>query len=796
MLSKRYDNTIEEKWQHYWKDKKAFKFDVSKDKPAYSLDTPPPFTSGTLHLGHVFNHVWIDVVARYKRMKGFNVYLPQGFDCHGLPTELRVEKEFGVKKENRDEFLKKCHEWTEKAITRMKSQFDMLGYSTDWSDSYRTMEDDYKAMVQKTLLDFYGKGMLYRAKHPVLWCCKCGTALAKAEAGYVEMPGKLYHIDLDVGVDNKFTIATTRPEMMPSCVAVIVHPDDKRYKAFVGKKAKLPVFNREVPIISDDAVDKDFGTGVVYLCTFGDEQDIAWQKKYKLPIIVCIDEKGFMTKEAGKYAGMTIKDARKAITEDLTKDGKVRKVEEFNHNVLCHTERSACNTPIELLPLEQWFIKVKDYLGDINKAADKMSWYPGYMKQRLNAWTESMDWDWIISRQRVFGTPIPFWVCKCGEIIKADGKELPIDPRGTTKKCPECGGEARGEIDVCDCWVDSSITPLRISKWGTDEAFFSKTYPASLRPQGYEIIRTWTFYTIFRDLILTGQPCFKDLMINGMVCGPDGRKMSKSFGNVIEPETVLEKYCTDAIRQWASSGTLGEDYPFSWDECEHSQKFLTKLWNVSRFIENHLKDYKPGKKPKLRETDKWILSKLQRITENANNDLDRYVFNLPLQQLRTFIWHDLADYYLEMVKHRLYKPDIYGDESRYAAQYALHEALSTCLLLLHPFVPHITEELHWNMFEEKSMLEEEYPQPKNALLDKSAEETGELLVNVVDQIRKYKTDNSMSLGAELEGAKILVPDADKKKILEEVEEDIRGTGRIPNLSVEVDKSREDVEVVI
>lgn len=782
MLSKRFNIEIEKKWQQQWAKDGAHKFDIKDTKPVYSMDTPPPFTSGSLHLGHVYNHTWIDIVARYKRMTGFNVLLPQGFDCHGLPTELAVEKKTGIKRRDREQFIKACQDWTDKAIARMKTQFDSLGYSTDWTQSYRTMDADYKKRVQKSLLTFHQKKLLYREKHPILWCWKCGTALAKAEVGHIEQPGNLYHIDLDVSDGHKITIATTRPELMPACVAVFVHPDDKRYSSFVGREAIMPIFGNKVPIKEDSDVDMEFGTGVVYLCTFGDEQDLKWQKKYKLPVIEAVLPNGRMSEAAGRFKDMRLNEARKEIIEELEKDGRIRKVEEFTHNVLCHTERGSCNTPIELLPMEQWFIKIKDSLPQIKKAARSMNWYPKYMLGRLEDWCDSMDWDWIISRQRIFGTPIPFWTCGCGEVIPAEESELPIDPRGTTKKC-KCGGEAKGETDVCDCWVDSSVTPLTVTKWDEDEAFFKKTYPTSLRPQGYEIIRTWAFYTIYRNLILTDKPCFKDLMINGMVSGPDGKKMSKSLGNVIEPEDVLEKYPADAIRQWAAAGTLGEDYPFSFDECEHSARFLTKLWNVSRFIEGRLEDF-PGGKAELSLTDRWIISKLQRLITEVRGNFDAYVFNIPLQSIRSFIWHELADYYLEMVKHRLYKPELYGEDSKIAAQYTLNYVLENILRLLAPVAPHISEELYTEMFKEKSVHLRAFPAADKGLIDEKAEKACELLVEIVNQIRKYKTDNNLSLGAELEKLVIQTPDVE---IVKSLEKDIKGTGRIQTVEVKTSK---------
>lgn len=790
MLPKRFDIQIEGKWHGKWKEEGAFKFDIKDKRPVYSIDTPPPFTSGTLHLGHIYNHTWIDIVARYKRMTGHNVLLPQGFDCHGLPTELAVEKGSGVDRRDREKFLKACTEWTENAVARMKTQFDAIGYSTDWVHSYRTMDPAYKKRVQKTLLMFYKKNLLYREKHPVLWCWKCGTALAKAEVGYMQKTGRLYHIEIDVSGGGKLTIATTRPEMMPACVAVFVNPKDARYAKFVGKKAKMPIFSQEVPIIADEDVDMEFGTGVVYLCTFGDEQDIKWQKKYKLPVVEAIDLYGRMTEKAGRFKGLKISEAQKAVAEELESEGRLKKVEDLPHNVLCHTERTSCENPIELLPMEQWFIRVKDSLPDILKAARGMRWFPGYTLKRLEDWCESMDWDWIISRQRVFGTPIPFWVCqKCGKVIPAGEGELPVDPRGGIRLC-DCGGEALGEKDVCDCWVDSSVSPLTVTKWDDDKKFFEKTYPVSLRPQGYEIIRTWTFYTIFRSLILTGQPCFKDLMINGMVAGPDGRKMSKSYGNVVAPEVVLQKYPADAMRQWAAAGSLGEDYPFSWEECEHSSKFLTKLWNVAKFIEGQLADYTGKEDYQLRLPDAWMISRIQALIEDAGANFEKYVFNIPLQEIRSFIWHDLADYYLEMVKHRIYKPELYGEKSKKAAQYTLKYVLDNVLKLLAPIIPHITEEIYTELFHEKSVHLTEFPKPNKKLVNKDAEQACETLVRITDCIRKYKSDNNMSLGIDLEKVIIEAPDV---RIVKLMEDDIKGTNRVRNLEIREGK---EIKIIV
>ncbi|WP_297514694.1 valine--tRNA ligase, partial [Thermococcus sp.] len=522
MLPKNYDpNEIEPKWQKFWLDEKIYKYELDEKRPSYAIDTPPPFTSGTLHLGHVLSHTWIDIVARYKRMTGYNVLFPQGFDNHGLPTELKVEKEFGISKDEPEKFLQKCVEWTWQAIEAMRNQFIRIGYSADWDLEYHTMDDWYKAAVQKSLIEFYKKGLLYQAEHPVYWCPRCRTSLAKAEVGYVEEDGYLYYIKLPLADGSGHVpIATTRPELMPACVAVFVHPEDERYKDVVGKKVKLPIFEREVPVLADEDVDPSFGTGAVYNCTYGDEQDVVWQKRYNLPVIIAINEDGTMNENAGPYAGLKTEEARKKIAEDLEKMGLLYKKEKIRHRVLRHTERSSCMAPIELLPKKQWFIKVKDFTDEIVKVAKEINWYPEDMFLRLKDWAESMDWDWVISRQRVFGTPIPFWVCDNGEVILPDEKDLPVDPRfdKPPRKCSD-GSEPKPVTDVLDCWVDSSITPLIITRWheaikGDEEAkrWFEHNFPTALRPQGTDIIRTWAFYTIFRTYMLTGQKPWKDIL--------------------------------------------------------------------------------------------------------------------------------------------------------------------------------------------------------------------------------------------------------------------------------------------
>ena len=791
MLPKNYNpEEVETRWQKFWLDERIYKYEPDEKKPPYAIDTPPPFTSGTLHLGHVLSHTWIDIVARYKRMRGYNVLFPQGFDNHGLPTELKVEKEFGISKDEPERFLQKCIEWTWQAIEAMRNQFIRIGYSADWDLEYHTMDDEYRALVQKSLLEFYRKGMLYQAEHPVFWCPNCRTSLAKAEVGYVEEEGFLYYIKLPLADGSGYIpIATTRPELMPACVAVFVHPEDERYRDMVGKKVKLPIFEREVPILADEDVDPNFGTGAVYNCTYGDEQDIVWQKRHNLPVIIAIDEYGRMTEVAGKYRGMKTEEVRIAIAKDLEEMGLLYKKEKIKHRVLRHTERSSCMASIELLPKKQWFIKVKEFTDKIIEVARQIRWFPEDMFLRLKDWAESMDWDWVISRQRVFGTPIPFWVCKdCGEIIPAKEKDLPIDPRfdrPPVERCPKCGSaNLEGVKDVLDCWIDSSITPLVITRWTKDEKWFRRNFPTALRPQGTDIIRTWAFYTIFRTYILTGQKPWHDILINGMVAGPDGRKMSKSYGNVVSPEEVIPKYGADALRLWTALAPPGEDHPFKWETVDYNFRFLQKLWNIFRFAERHIKglDYNANKDIELEPLDRWILSRLHRLIRFATNEMEIYRFNLLTRELMTFIWHEVADDYIEMIKHRLYGED---EESKLRAKVALYELLYNILLLLAPFVPHITEELYQGVFRDrvgaKSIHLLQWPACNEARIDDEAEKLGGLAREIIGTMRRYKNSHGLALNAKLKHVAIYATDS--YEMLKLVEKDIAGTMNIEQLEI-------------
>ncbi len=765
MISKKFNpKEIEKKWSKFWEENEIYKFDENGERP-YVIDTPPPFTSGVPHMGHALWWTWNDIIARYKRMNGFNVLLPQGWDCHGLPTELKVEKEYGIKKDDKEKFLEKCAEWTEISIDKMKTKMKELGYSSDWNYEYKTHTPEYIKFVQKTLLNLYKRGLLKRVKHPVMWCTKCRTTLAKAEVGYKEVDGTLYYIKFPVKEGGNIQIATTRPELLPACVAIFVHPDDERYKDKVGKHAVVPFFDREVPILANEEADMEFGTGAVYLCTFGDEMDIKWQKKYKLPEIDIINEDGTLNENAGKFAGLTTDEARKKITEELAMKGLLVKEEPYKHNVLCHTERKTCMNPIEFIPKEQWAISAKEFNEKVIEIANEIKWSPEYMKTRLINWASSMDWDWIISRQRVFGTPIPFYYCKdCGAVIPVDEKDLPVNPAIEKKitKCPKCGStNIVGETDICDGWVDSSITPLVVSGYWKGSPNWKKLYPASLRQQGHDIIRTWAYYTILRCYLETGEKPWDEILINGMVLGPDGREMHKSLGNVIEPDEVLEKHGADTIRMGlVLLGLYGKDAAFSWKDMDYCYKFLIKLWNIYRFSMMHLEKWSPKEPCELELVDKWILSRLSKVESEVRELIENYQFNVALTKIQTFVWHEFADYYIEFAKHRLYEDK---DES---ALYTLYKVLLSSIKMLAPFAPFITEELYQNYFREHegvlSIHLTKWPSDDRVY---DEEKDGELLKDIVSYLRKFKTKNGMKMKDPI---RKVVVNADVERIKDEI----------------------------
>src|SRR4030066_129759 len=489
---------IEKKWQAEWKRNSSYLFDSKDyDRPTFSINTPPPYPSGEFHVGTVLNWTYIDIVARYKRMRGFNLHFPQGWDCHGLPVEVEVEKRNKIKKTDipPDQFRKLCEQLVNSNIAGMKDAMIRLGLSMDWTTEYKTMDPDYWRRTQLSFIRLYEKDFIYRGTHPVNWCPRCETAIADAEVRKTQRTASLYHVKFELEEGGFLEIATTRPELIPACVTVAVHPQDERYKKHVGKRIRIPTTERTVEIVADEMVDPKFGTGVGMICTYGDKADVKTVMKHHLPVIMSIDEKGRMTKKAGKYVTLSTTDARKAILGDLKADGLLEKTESLKQEV---STCWRCRTPIEILEREQWFMKTRVLTEEGEKNVSEITWYPDFMKHRLIDWAKSLEWDWVISRQRVFATPIPIWYCeKCNELVLVKEDWVPIDPkleRPKIEKCPRCGGkEFKPEKDVLDTWFDSSITCGVHAGW-PDKKDWKRLFPADIHPSGGDIIRTWAYY--------------------------------------------------------------------------------------------------------------------------------------------------------------------------------------------------------------------------------------------------------------------------------------------------------------
>lgn len=798
MLPKEFDIiSIERKWQKLWEESGIYRFDWNDhSRPVYSIDTPPPYPSGEFHMGNVLNWTYFDIVARYKRMRGYNVLFPQGWDCHGLGIEVQVEKQHNISKRDvpPDKFRKLCMELVEKYIALMKEGIKHLGCSVDWSTEYRTMDPDYWRRTQLSFIILYRKGYIYRGTHPVNWCPRCETAIADAEVDYEPREGKLHYIRFPLMDGNiHLLIATTRPEFIPACVAVAINPSDDRYSKYIGRKIHVPIVNRPVPIIPDEDVDPSFGTGAVMICTYGDKEDVKTVKRHNLPVIMILTENGRINANGGKYEGLTVEEARKAIVKDLEAAGLLEKIESITQDVgVC--ER--CKTPVEILEYKQWFMKTRALTNKVIQAANEITWYPEHMRIRLIDWACSLDWDWVISRQRVFATPIPIWYCKsCGETILAEEDWVPVDPKlenPRIEKCPKCGGrEFSPETDVFDTWMDSSITCAVHAGW-PDRKDWHRFFPADLHPSGVDIIRTWAYYLIVRHLALFNEKPFKSCLINGMVLGSDGRKMSKSLKNYVATPEVLGKYGADAARQWAAGGgTIGSDVPFRWADIEYGKRFLTKLWNASRFVCSQLQDYNPGEKGELQTLDRWILSKAEKLTRNVTEALEKCQFNLALEEIRNFTWHIFCDQYIEAVKDRLYKPEIYGEPKRKAAQYTLYTVLYRIIQLLAPITPHITEEIYQNMYAEqvgcRSIHLTLWPNVEDGKIDEAAEREGELIVALITEIRRAKAENRRPLNASIKKVKVYAGNSDYAAIIERNKEQIAGTCKILELQVTHEK---------
>ena len=793
-LEKRYKpKESEPRWQKFWEDEGIFRFDhEDRGRPVYSVDTPPPTVSGTTHMGHVFSYVQAEAMTRFWRQRGYNVFYPFGFDDNGLPTERFVEKKHKVRAADmpRAEFIDLCLKTTREIETKFKALWQSLGFSVDWSLEYSTIDERSQRISQRSFIDLLNKDLAYRKETPALWCPECRTAVAQAEEEDVERDTVFSDIRFEFEDGSPLIIATTRPELLPSCVAVLVHPDDERNKHLVGKKAKVPLFGQMVPIIASEDVDMEKGTGVVMCCTFGDTKDIEWWEKFALPLLMSIDRRGRMTEQAGAYKDKKVAEARKAILEDLDAQGLI--LARKPHTQIVNTHER-CGTPIEFIPVKQWFIKALDYRERLLQAGDELRWFPKSMKVRYDHWVENLHWDWGVSRQRFYGVPIPVWLCKqCDGYVAARDEDLPVDPQMSDPPgaCPSCGSsELEPERDVLDTWATSSVTPQINTRWGEREGDISERFlPMSMRPQAHDIIRTWAFYTILKSLFHHDTIPWKDIVISGHVVDAARKKISKSkldhgaqsslskvFGH---PDKVIERFSADPIRYWACRANLGVDTAYDEKMIDLGKRFVTKLWNASKFALSHLEDWN-GSPGVPTSVDRGLLARLGDVERRVTKHMLNYEFGAAVREIESFFWSVLCDNYLEMVKARLYEPETYGEESKRGAQATLHRVLLDVLKMLAPFMPHVTEEIYQQGLRERvgevSIHVTAWPDGED-LRDHDDTEALDMAVDVVTAVRKYKSENNLSMGSELASLVVGV-DLSVKPKYESVEGELRSTTR-------------------
>ena len=808
MLEGKYNSKeSEEKWQQYWLDNNIYKFDIDADK-IFSIDTPPPTVSGKIHIGHVFSYTQIEIIARYMRMKGYNIFFPFGFDDNGLPTERLVEKNIGKKAHqlSREEFNRCCLETTEAYEAEFKKLFQSLGFSADWNLMYSTISEKSRKASQKSFLDLLKKGLVYRAESPTLWCTECKTSIAQAELDTKEVQTNFNYINFYVPeLDEYLEIATTRPELLPGCVAVFVNPNDESKARFVGKDVRVPLFDFTVKILEDEKVDPEKGTGAVMCCTFGDVTDVSWWKEYKLPIKNIIDKNGLISENVEKYGGLKPVQARNLIIEDLKDAGCLNRQESIIHQVGVH-ER--CGTPVEFNVAKQWYIDVLKHKDEFLEAGDKINWFPKNMKGRYTDWVENLQWDWGISRQRYFGVPFPIWYCKkCGSPIVAQEEDLPVNPLSSSPRTTcECGcSEFEPEYDVMDTWATSSISPLINLNWGEDEnnELMNKLLPMNLRPNAHDIIRTWDFYTIVKSLYNVNKLPWNDVMISGHVMAQKGEKISKRKNNAnMDPENILKNYSADAVRYWTASGRLGNDILFSEEALRSGNKFINKLWNVCKFASMHLEDYDKNESVKLWAMDEYILSKTSKMLSEFESNLEKYETGLGLITFEKFFW-EYCDNYIEIVKHRLYNPDVYGIDARKSGQKALYSTILQILKLAAIYMPHITEEIYQSFFKnfEKTIsihltniLEFKHVFKTNEELIKF----GDTVVDIISDTRKFKSEKNISLKVPIKKMTLKVSDELLEFINnEQVLTDIKNTSNCKEVAIEkCEKNYKINEIII
>ena len=741
ITEKAWEPKLEDAILKKWDDEKLYDFKLQDEN--YTIDTPPPYPSGRpWHIGAASHYAQIDMIARTARMNGKNVYFPIGIDRNGLPVELYTEKKHNIRmrETERGEFLNLCKNALDDLEAEMIQIMKSLGLSGDFKNYYRTDSEEYRKFTQETFIDLWKKGVIYLATRPNNYDWVSGTTIADAEIVYDDLPTKLVYMKFIVKDEQKeIIIASTRPELLCACKTVIVNPDDERYSNLIGKNLIVPLTNKEVKITPHHSAKIEFGSGAVMVCSYGDQNDVALFRELQLEEVIAIGLDGRMTEAAGDYQGLKPKQARTKIIEDLENANLVDKIEEISHRTPL-SERS--KIPIEIVPMEEYYLKQKESIEKMKKLGSEIEFYPNMHKQILMNWLESISIDWPISRRRFYGTEIPIWYCnECSEpFVPEPGKYYrPWKDSCPAQKCEKCGNtKFTGEDRTFDTWMDSSVSPLFVTKFNRDDEFFKKTYPTGIRPQAKDIVRTWLYYTLLRCEKLTGQKPWSEAWVMGYGLDEKGMKMSKSKGNAIDPLPVIQKSGADTFRFWSASEiNQGYDFRCSEQKIESTKKFLSKLWNVSRFLSS----FPIIESGKLTDSDKWILSELDKLISVCNEGYSKYNFFIPATALREFTWNIFAAQYIEMAKARAYGIG-FDDDERDGAIFTLHKVLSTILKLLAPITPFITEHLWQTLYSKNSIHKEQLPKIENI---EDMTNMTQVIVEFNSKVWNEKKQNNLSL---------------------------------------------------
>ena len=824
---------LEAKWGPSWETSGTYSFNKSADKSAiYSIDTPPPTVSGSLHVGHVFSYTHTDLIARYQRMLGKEVYYPMGWDDNGLPTERRVQNFYGVRCDptlayqqgfvppfeggdgksskaadqipiSRRNFIELCEKLTLEDEKHFEALWRQLGLSIDWSQTYQTISPDAQAVSQKAFLNNLSRGEAYQAMAPTLWDVTFRTAVAQAELEDRDQPGAYHRIGFD-GPDGKVFIETTRPELIPACVALVAHPDDERYQPMFGKTVKTPLFGVEVPVLAHHLAQKDKGSGIAMICTFGDVTDVIWWRELDLPNRAILGWDGRIVSDApaaiqdakgkevfSQLAGKTVFSAKQTIVELLQASGDmVGEPKAITHPVKFFEKG---DKPLEIVSTRQWYIRnggrdqaLREKLIELGK---KLKFHPDFMRVRYENWVNGLTGDWLISRQRFFGVPIPVWYQLDGngnpdyeKIIVPNVDQLPVDPSSQT---PEGFSEDQrgkpngfiGEVDIMDTWATSSLTPQLAGGWISDPEKYSKVFPFDLRPQGQDIIRTWLFSTVLRSFQEEGVLPWSDAALSGWILDPDRKKMSKSKGNVVVPNDLLDEHGSDAVRYWAASARLGTDAAFDVGQMKVGRRLAIKVLNAAKFVLSFEADSNSATVTEA--IDKAMLKSLAEVVVQAGKAFETYDHTKALELTETFFW-TFTDDYLELVKERAYGQGT-TPEAQGSAVLALRIALHTMLRLLAPFIPFATEEA-WSWWQEGSVHRQGWPN-ESELAKYTNGADARLMASASEAllgIRKAKSDQQLSMKAEI--LKIRIASADQDG-LKSIESDLRSVGKIDALEI-------------